>query len=312
MRMLTNLDLRLIRIFRAIVECQGLSNAEMVLHLSQSRISAGLAELEARLGVRLCQRGRAGFSLTEAGAIVYEASHDLFEAADRFCNQAGAVSANLQRVLRLGTVDAVATNQDLWLATVLRELREMIPTLIIDFSTASPIELENQLTTGSRDIVVIPAFHRKKGLKYQKILDEKHSLYCAKGHPLFDKSDCDIGADDLSEASFVARGYLHKYDLKRVGHSIAEANVETMEAQLVLIQTGEYIGYLPAHYAEPWVAMGVLRSMKDRQLSYNSSICAVTQPCGSENPLLRRLLSILARVRDNPTHLREIRRTAVH
>ncbi len=312
MRTLTNLDLRLVRIFRAIVECQGLSNAELVLHLSQSRISAALAELEARLGVRLCQRGRTGFSLTEAGAAVYEASHDLFEAADRFCNRVGAVSANLQRVLRLGTVDAVATNRDLWLATVLRQLREKIPTLIIDFSTASPSQLEKQLTTGSRDVIVIPAFRKKKGLSYQKILDEKHSLYCARGHPLFEKKDSEIGRDDLGKASFIARSYLHESDLQRVGHGTAEATVETMEAQLVLILTGGYIGYLPRHYAEPWVAMDFLRCMKGRQLSYNSTLYAVTQPCGSENPLLRRLLSIIARMQDDSSHPRETRKARAH
>jgi DNA-binding transcriptional LysR family regulator len=87
MRRLTDIDLRLIRIFRAIVECQGLSGAELVLNLSQSRVSTSLAELEARLGARLCRRRRSGFALTEAGAAVYEASHELFEAVDRFCNR---------------------------------------------------------------------------------------------------------------------------------------------------------------------------------------------------------------------------------
>jgi DNA-binding transcriptional LysR family regulator len=312
MRTLTNLDLRLIRIFRAIVECQGLSNAELVLHLSQSRISAGLAELEARLGVRLCQRGRAGFSLTEGGTTVYEASHDLFEAADRFCNQIGAVSSNLQHVLRLGTVDAVATNRDLWLATALRRLREKIPTLIIDFSTSSPGELEKQLETGSRDIIVMPAFHKRKGLSYQKILHEKHSLYCARGHRLFEKKDSEIGRDDLGKASFIARGYLHDYDLQRVGHGTAEATVETMEAQLVLILTGDYIGYLPTHYAGPWIKTGALHCMKDSQLSYNSTLYAVTQPSGSENRMLRHLLSIIAHIQEDSSQPRETGKTRVH
>ena len=36
-----------------------------------------------------------------------------------------------------------------------------------------------------RDVIVMPAFHKKKGLNYQNTLDEKHSLYCATGHRLF-------------------------------------------------------------------------------------------------------------------------------
>src|SRR6478609_903138 len=88
MRQLLDIDLRLLRIFRGIVEAQGLSGAQVLLNLSQSRISASLAELESRLGTRLCRRGRSGFALTEAGRSVYEASHELFESVDRFCNRA--------------------------------------------------------------------------------------------------------------------------------------------------------------------------------------------------------------------------------
>jgi len=299
MRTLTNIDLRLIRIFRAIVECQGLSNAECVLHLSQSRISAGLGELEERLGVCLCRRGRAGFSLTQAGAAVYEASHELFEAADRFCNRAAAVSRNLQQVLRLGTVDAVATQDGFWLATALRELRAMQPGLIIDYSTGRPSELESQLVAGGRDVIVTPSFQKNKTLSYRRILAEKQSLYCSSGHHLFERKDAVIGHHDLERASFVARGYLHRYDLERVGHGRADAIVETMEAQLVLILTGEFIGYLPAHYAAPWVARRTLRCINDVQLSYTSPIYAVTLPrSGAENPSIQQFLSIVARLRD--------------
>ena len=77
---LLDIDLRLIHIFRTIAKCQGITGGGLVLNLSQSRVSASLAELEAHLGVRLCRRGRSGFSLTEAGAAIYEASDELFEA----------------------------------------------------------------------------------------------------------------------------------------------------------------------------------------------------------------------------------------
>jgi DNA-binding transcriptional LysR family regulator len=294
MRRLLDVDLRLVRIFRVIAECQGLTGAELVLHLSQSRISASLAELEGRLGVRLCRRGRSGFALTEAGQAVYDASHDLFEAVDRFCNRAGAVSASVRRVLRLGTVDAVVTNPDLALASSLRRLREQIPTLLIDFSTAGPMELESQLLAGSRDLIIVPTANKRAEFNYQLLLEEKHSLYCARGHPLFDRSDAGISKGDVRGCAFIARGYLHQYDLRRIGHRDAEATVETMEAQLVLVLTGQYIGYLPVHYAESWVRRGELRCLADHRFGYHSTFHAVTQPTGSENPLLLRFLAIIA------------------
>jgi DNA-binding transcriptional LysR family regulator len=293
MRRLLDIDLRLIRIFRAIAEAQGMAGAELVLNLSQSRISAALAELEARLGVRLCRRGRSGFALTEAGRAVYEASHDLFEAVDRFCNRASAVSANLKRTLRLGTVDALVTNDALSLPRALLRFRRQAPAVVIDFSTAGPEELERQLAAGSRDVIVVPSRSRRAELDYAPLFREKQSLYCARGHPLFGRSDRDITAALLSDHAFVARGYLHSDDLKRIGHRGAEATVETMEAQLILILSSEFIGYLPAHYARPWVERRELRCLHDERFSYDSLFYAVSQR-GTENPLVRRFLAVAA------------------
>jgi DNA-binding transcriptional LysR family regulator len=293
MRRLTDVDLRLIRIFRAIVECQGLAGAELVLNLSQSRISASLAGLEARLGVRLCRRGRSGFALTEAGSTVYEASHELFEAVDRFCNQAGAVATNLRRVLRLGTVDAVVTNDELGLPRAIAAFRQANPSVTIDFAIAGPEELERQLVDGTRDVLIMPCTAKRSELHYLPLLEEKQSLYCARGHPLFDLPQDRITGAILSEHPFVARGYLHQFDLKRIGHHGEAATVEMMEAQLTLVLSGTFIGYLPAHYAQAWVDQGDLRALRDAHYSYNSAFYLVIQRGGAENPLIQRFNAAL-------------------
>lgn len=301
MRRLLDVDLRLLRIFRAIVEGQGMAGAGLVLKLSPSRVSAGLAELEARLGVRLCRRGRSGFALTEAGAAVHAASQDLFEAVDRFGNRAGAVADNLKRVLRLGTVDALVTSRELSLPRALRRFRRQSPSVRIDFSTAGPEDLERQLLGGGRDVIVVPSLHRRAELVYLPLFEEKQSLYCARDHPLASRPDADLRGAALAEHAFVARGYLHSHDLKRIGHRGAEATVETMEAQLILILSGEFVGYLPAHHAEPWVERGELRCLDDAGLSYGSAFFAVSQRgAGAENPLVRRFLSVLAEEAGNP------------
>jgi LysR family transcriptional regulator, transcriptional activator for bauABCD operon len=293
MRRLSDVDLRLIRIFRAIVECQGLAGAELVLNLSQSRISASLAELETRLGVRLCRRGRAGFALTEAGATVYEASHELFDAVDRFCNQTGAVASNLRRVLRLGTVDALVTNQELSLPQAISTFRRHNPSVVVDFAIAGPEELERQIIAGSRDILIVPCINKRSELRYLSVLEEKQSLYCARSHPLFRLPSPRITNDLLSDHPVVARGYLHQFDLKRIGHHGEAATVEIMEAQLILVLSGAFIGYLPAHYAQPWVDRGELRALRDEHYAYDSAFYLVTQRGGAESPLIQRFVAAI-------------------
>jgi DNA-binding transcriptional LysR family regulator len=297
MRRLTDVDLRLIRIFRAIVECQGLAGAELVLNLSQSRISASLAELELRLGVRLCRRGRAGFALTEAGNTVYDASHELFEAVERFSNQAGTVATSLKRALRLGTVDAMVTNAELALPQAIFAFRQHNPSVVIDFAIAGPEELERQLVDGTRDVLIMPCTNKRSELHYLPVLEEKQSLYCARGHPLFDLPDAAIGNGILSEHPFVARGYLHQFDLKRIGHHGEAATVEMMESQLILILSGAFIGYLPAHYAQAWVEQGALRALRDVHYSYDSAFYLVSQRGGAENPLIQRFAAVIEAAR---------------
>jgi DNA-binding transcriptional LysR family regulator len=106
-------------------------------------------------------------------------------------------------------------------------------------------------------------------------------------HPLFGAPDEIISGGDLAAQAFVARGYLHHEDLKRIGHREPRATVQMMEAQLMLVLSGGFIGYLPAHYAEDRVRRGELRVVQDARRSYDSTFFFVTQRGGEENPLVR-------------------------
>ena len=63
----TDSDLRLLRVFRAVVACGGFAAAELELNINRSTISRHIKDLETRLGVTLCRRGRGGFALTPEG-----------------------------------------------------------------------------------------------------------------------------------------------------------------------------------------------------------------------------------------------------
>ena len=60
-------EIRLLKVFKTVVECGGFSAAETVLNISRSTISVHMANLEQRLKLKLCNRGRAGSALTMRG-----------------------------------------------------------------------------------------------------------------------------------------------------------------------------------------------------------------------------------------------------
>ena len=72
-------------------EAGGISAAELELNIGRSTISRHIKDLETRLGVTLCRRGRAGFSLTDEGKRVYEATLRLLTAINDFRSEVNEI-----------------------------------------------------------------------------------------------------------------------------------------------------------------------------------------------------------------------------
>ena len=99
-------DLRLLHVFVAIAESGGLAAAELRLHLSLSVISRHLKELESRLGVRLCERGRGGFRLSADGQSVYDAARTVLTQIESF----RSTVADLHTVMRESSISPYSSN----------------------------------------------------------------------------------------------------------------------------------------------------------------------------------------------------------
>ncbi len=80
----TDNDLRLLRVFRSVVACGGFSAAELELNINRSTISRHIKDLETRLGVTLCRRGRGGFALTPEGQQVHASAMKIMAAMQEF------------------------------------------------------------------------------------------------------------------------------------------------------------------------------------------------------------------------------------
>ncbi|WP_346911791.1 LysR family transcriptional regulator [uncultured Roseibium sp.] len=103
-------DLRLLQVFEAVARHGAFSAAEAELNISASTISNHMTALEERLGVKLCQRGRTGFRLTEKGQIVLDSARRLFKAIGDFDAEIGALRGTLTGELRIGLVDSMVTD----------------------------------------------------------------------------------------------------------------------------------------------------------------------------------------------------------
>jgi DNA-binding transcriptional LysR family regulator len=293
MRRLDNIDIRLLRVFVALVDANGFSEAQIALNLSQSTLSTHLAELEKRIGGRLCHRGRQQFRLTELGNATYEAALKLFRDLDDFTQRVSAASGSLSGRLRLGTSDGTFTSEILGIQGAIARFMKPQADVFIDLRLGTPSELEQWVADGERDIVIGPFSQKAPGVEYHDFYAEPHHLYCGRAHELFGRACGEIDQRDIEAARFSVRSYRHFDDLYLVGHPRASASVAYMEAQLMLIMSGAFIGFLPCHFAAPWVANGHLRAIKPENYGFSSMHKIAFRRESGKSPLVKAFLDVL-------------------
>lgn len=275
-RKINDVDVRLLRIFKAVAECGGFSAAETELNIARSTISTHMADLEARLGLILCRRGRSGFALTDDGKQVYQACLQLLSALEGFRSQISALHNQLSGELKILCSDAILGDKENFLLTeVLRRFAEQAPDIEISIATEVLPEIERALLAGRADIGFIPCHRELGSVSYLPLYKEQYQLYCGKEHALFNTSSEDINAELIKQQRFVHPGIQTNPQASQVINKLQRrATAYHYEARLALLQTGLYIGYFPEYYANELVAKGELKKLAAERFHYQANIAA--------------------------------------
>lgn len=262
-------DLHLLAVFDCVVRNAGFSAAQTELGLSQPTISNHISALEARLGVILCQRGRRGFQLTEKGRHVHEISIDLLRRIDGHSIALTALKGSLVGQIKLAIVDCVASDPALKLTDTIHNLSEKAPGIRIELEIDTPGAILRRVSEGELDGGIGSFDTSIKGLSYTGLYEEHHSLYCGAAHPLFTMPDEQITQQHMDECVWVHRGYWSR--LRKKTQQLIEADriVDQIEAQVLFVLSGSYIGLLPDHAAAPLVTAGRLRQLPPHEDNYS-------------------------------------------
>lgn len=277
-------EIRLLKVFKTVVECGGFSAAETVLNISRSTISVHMANLEHRLKIKLCSRGRSGFSLTEEGAIIYESARRLFSQLEDFRSTVNALHVQLSGELKLVASDTISLDERCRFPQALSEFCRQAPDVFIQFETAPMNDIERMILNGEVDVGFIP-YHRKlDGLIYQPLYEETCYLYCSESHPLFFEEDDELIRQALMNCRSVQAGIQSNPDVAMQMAGLAKsASAYYYETRAAMILSGSYVGFLPEHYADRWVQEGKLRKLLPEDRCYRLGIAAITHQFGRLN-----------------------------
>lgn len=277
-------EIRLLKVFKTVVECGGFSAAETVLNISRSTISVHMANLEHRLKIKLCSRGRSGFALTEEGAIIYESARRLFSQLEDFRSTVNALHVQLSGELKLVASDTISLDDRCRFPEVLREFCRQAPDVFLQFETAPMNDIERMILNGEVDVGFIPYHRQLDGLIYQPLYEEICYLYCSELHPLFHEEDEEVIRIGLQNCRSVQAGIQSNPEVAMQMAGLAKsATAYYYETRAAMILSGAFVGFLPEHYASRWVESGTLKKLMPQERCYKLGIAAITHQFGRLN-----------------------------
>jgi DNA-binding transcriptional LysR family regulator len=266
---ISDMDLRLLRVFRTVVDCGGMAAAELELNIGTSTVSRHIKDLETRLGLTLCRRGRAGFALTAEGEQIYAQSAQLLLATEAFRSGVDEIHQRMGGQLHIAVFDKTASNPACRIAQAIALFTEQAPDVSLNLHVSTLNGIERGVLDGQFQIGVIPGHRSSDTLEYMRLFDEIMLLYCGQGHDLFAADAPELDWDSLRQHAFAGLGYHSpNMEISQAQRMARSATGFDQESIATLILSGKFLGFLPIHYAHSFVDSGQMRAVRPELFHY--------------------------------------------
>lgn len=277
-------SIRKLRVFVTVVDCGGFSAAQTRLGASAATISIQMKELEEQLGMTLCHRGRSGFRVTEQGRAIYNAAQSVLGAFSNFNLAAAEIQQRLVGEVKIGLQANMATNPAFRLSDAVRRFQGRPNQVIFRMEEARSADQQSRTLEGRYDLSIGLFPNRVSGLDYTPLFSEKVALYCAAGHPLAEAQGEAALRDSLARSALVSSGTALENILRKPEALPAPtAFTEDMDAAMLLVLSGQYLAFLPTHFARPWSDRGLVHTVLPERFSTEIAFHLITRRGGRDN-----------------------------
>jgi DNA-binding transcriptional LysR family regulator len=195
-----SLNLHHVRIFAAIVEHGGFTNAAKALRLSQPAVSKSLTELERQLHVSLLDRSGKSVALTEAGRTLYARAGELFgveRAAERELRELRGLKRG---VLRVAASTTIATYL---LPPYLGRFHTRHPNVRIQTTSANTRAVLRALLEFRVDVALVEGPIEHSRVHVVPWREDELVVIAAPDHPIASAQPIEV--DRLSDMQFLVR-----------------------------------------------------------------------------------------------------------
>lgn len=294
---LSDIDIRLLRVFKSVVENGGYSKAELALNISRSTISIHMTDLENRLGMTLCNRGRgrSSFSLTDQGREVYLAVTDLLGHLNQFRDRVNAIQSQLTGELRIALPDDILEISQIDLNSAFNRFRNQAPRVALEVIAHAPNEIDLDILNGHADCGINVAQTQHPGLEYLSLFEHSSGLYCGRQHPLYNQSTDELTLSRVVEYDLVGSSSRYDPDIQQ-RHAMfnTQARANHMSGRCLLILSGAYLGFLPDYFAERWVRTGQIKKIDLPELNYSMNNAVIYRRNADKKVLIQLFVDALS------------------
>lgn len=298
---ISDMDLRLLRVFRAVVDCGGMAAAELELNIGTSTVSRHIKDLETRLGLTLCRRGRAGFALTPEGQQIYAHTTALLAATDVFRSGVDTIHQRMGGALHVALFDKTASNPQSHIAQAIASFSQAAPDVALHLHVGTLNAIERGVLDGHYQVGIVPGHRSSDTLEYCPLFGETMLLYCGRTHPLFGAPAPPSDWDALRSLPFAGLGYHSpNMEISQQLRLSRQATGYDQEAIATLILSGAFLGFLPDHYAQGFERAGDMRAVNLKVFRYSCQFFAIARRSPEAARATRAFLECLTQAHSVP------------
>ncbi len=193
------MEIKHLKLIKAIVEEGSITKAIDKLHLTQSALSHQLKEAEFQLGTKIFLRQNKKLILTKAGEKLYHTANEILDKLSDTEKQIKALVFGEVGEIRISTE---CYSGYYWLPSVLKQFHHLYPNIeltIVMEATHYPLQklLDNKL-----DIAIVSDQIKDDHIKYLELFQDELIMVVSENHPWADKKYV-VAEDFMSEHLFI-------------------------------------------------------------------------------------------------------------
>jgi DNA-binding transcriptional LysR family regulator len=290
----TELELRHLRVFVALVEAGAHTRAARSLGISQSTVSETLSALERTLGTPLFRKAGKGSTLTPSGEALLPYARKILALSGELVTELAKVSTDVSATLVVAAVESLSAYV---LPSRLAILRERWPRARVEVITGVCSEIRDSVAAGKSNLGLI--LGAEAGGDDEAILAKgRLVIFCAPTHPLAggvaspsQLRRCDFYMSDAAgDYHQMLRKYFESAQFP-VPRTHALGAVEGVKRGILVSDTA--VGLLPAHAIEQELRDGILAEIAVDPPLPGLALRIVTPPEGTTSPLVDALVESL-------------------